>query len=44
MTVELRAERSGKGPGRVYTITVESLDRSGNAGRRTVTVTVAHNQ
>ena len=44
MTVELRAERSGKGPGRVYTITVESVDRSGNAGRRTVTVTVAHNQ
>jgi len=44
MTVELRAERSGKGAGRVYTITVESVDRSGNAGRRTVTVTVAHNQ
>ena len=44
LTVDLRAERSGKGNGRVYTITVESIDRSGNAGRATVKVTVAHNQ
>jgi hypothetical protein len=44
LTVDLRAERSGRGAGRVYTITVESVDRSGNVGRGTVTVTVAHNQ
>jgi len=29
---------------RLDTITVESIDRSGNAGRATVKVTVAHNQ
>ena len=44
MSLKLRAERSGHGSGRVYTITVESVDRSGNAGRATVTVTVPHNQ
>ena len=43
LTVELRAERSGHGDGRVYTITVESVDRSGHVGRSAVTVTVAHN-
>lgn len=43
MTVNLRAERSGKGAGRVYTITLESRDRSGNASQRTVTVAVPHN-
>ena len=44
LTVNLRAERSGRGAGRIYTITVESVDRSGNVGRSTVTVAVAHNQ
>jgi hypothetical protein len=44
LTASLRAERSGKGAGRIYTITVESVDRSGNVGRGAVTVTVAHNQ
>jgi hypothetical protein len=43
LTVDLRAERSGKGSGRVYTITVESRDRSGNASIKTVTVAVPHN-
>ena len=43
LTLELRAERSGRGTGRVYTITVESVDRAGNVGRQTVQVAVAHN-
>ena len=44
MTVSLRAERSGKGSGRVYTIVVESRDASGNASQRTVTVGVPRNR
>jgi hypothetical protein len=44
LTLELRAERSGTGNGRVYTITVESVDRAGNVGRATVNVAVAHNR
>ena len=40
LTVNLRAERSNKGTGRVYTITVECGDMSGNRSTRTVTVTV----
>lgn len=40
--VRLRAERSGNGPGRVYTITISSVDGAGNATSQTVTVTVAH--
>ncbi len=43
LTVNLRAERSGNGSGRVYTITLESRDASGNASQRTVTVAVPHN-
>jgi len=43
LTLNLRAERAGNGNGRVYTITVESRDASGNASIRTVTVTVPHN-
>lgn len=39
-TVQLRAERSGKGNGRVYTITVVASDASGNKSAATVTVTV----
>jgi hypothetical protein len=44
LTLNLRAERAGGGSGRVYTITVESRDASGNVSVRTVTVTVPHNQ
>ena len=43
LTVDLRAERSGKGSDRVYTLTVECLDAAGNAARTTTTVTVPHN-
>lgn len=42
MSVDLRAERFAK-TGRVYTITVESRDRSGNASTRTVMVAVPRN-
>jgi hypothetical protein len=40
LTVDLRAERSVKGRGRIYTLTVESKDAAGNASTRDVTVTV----
>jgi hypothetical protein len=44
LTVNLRAERSGPGDGRVYTLTIECTDASGNRSRTTATVTVAHDQ
>lgn len=40
----LRAERSGKGRGRIYTITVECTDAAGLATNATVTVKVPHDQ
>ena len=44
LSLNLRAERSGKGTGRVYTITVECSDASGNTSTRSVDVTVPHTQ
>ena len=44
LTVDLRAERSGNGDGRVYTITVRCTDASGNFTTSFVTVTVPHDQ
>ena len=44
LTVELRAERSGQGNGRIYTITVECVDAAGNASYADVTVTVPKSQ
>ncbi len=44
LTVNLRAERGGKGNGRVYTITVEARDGYGNASVRTCTVAVPKSQ
>jgi hypothetical protein len=38
--VQLRAERSGAGTGRVHAITVISTDNAGNSSTETVTVTV----
>jgi len=43
-TLNLRAERSGGGRGRVYTITIETRDASGNAVTATVAVTVPHDR
>ncbi len=42
--VRLRAERSGKGNGRIYTIKVTCKDAAGNTVVRTVTVKVPKNQ
>jgi hypothetical protein len=44
LTVDLRAERSGGGSGRIYTITVQCTDDSGNSATRDVQVTVSHDQ
>jgi hypothetical protein len=44
LTVNLRAERSGNGNGRTYTITVEAKDAAGNATTRTCTVSVPKSQ
>jgi hypothetical protein len=44
LLVELRAERSGAGSGRVYTITVRCTDDSGNSAMRNVEVPVVHDQ
>ena len=44
LSLMLRAERAGKGPGRVYTITVNVTDGSGNSSSATVTVTVPRDQ
>jgi uncharacterized repeat protein (TIGR03803 family) len=41
---QLRAERSGTGTGRVYTITVISIDSAGNSSTKAVTVSVPKNQ
>ncbi|MDB6030822.1 MAG: hypothetical protein JWM16_1160 [Verrucomicrobiales bacterium] len=38
LTLKLRAERSEKGPGRIYTITVQCTDSSGNSSQKQVTV------
>jgi hypothetical protein len=43
-TVKLRAEREGKGSGRVYTITVEATDEAGNTATETTEVTVPKSQ
>jgi hypothetical protein len=41
--VRLRAERSGYGPGRVYTIRITASDGHGNLSNQTVSVMVSHN-
>lgn len=43
-TLKLRAERSGRGHGRVYTITIQAQDTSGNTSTATVTVSVPHDR
>jgi hypothetical protein len=41
---QLRAERSGKGNGRIYTVTYTGSDGSGNSDDSSAEVTVPHNQ
>ena len=42
--VQLRAERAGGGTGRIYTVTVEATDESGNTSTSTSEVTVPHSK
>jgi hypothetical protein len=42
LSLNLRAERSDSGPGRVYTITVKCTDFSGNSATKSLTVTAPH--
>ena len=45
LTVNLRAERSGGGSGRVYSITTQCADAAGNSSTpQSVTITVPHDQ
>jgi hypothetical protein len=41
--VRLRAERSGQGNGRIYTIRITATDSQGNTSNQTVSVSVPHN-
>ncbi len=42
--VQLRAERAGKGNGRVYTIGITCIDSGGNSSHQSVEVRVSHDQ
>jgi hypothetical protein len=44
LTVKLRAERSGRGSGRVYYVLVQCEDASGNVAEHTVEVAVPHDR
>jgi hypothetical protein len=44
LNVDLRAERSGSGNGRIYTITTECVDAFGNTGIGTTEVNVPHSK
>jgi hypothetical protein len=44
VTLDLRAERSGGGDGRVYTVTITATDPSGNASTAAVEVRVPHSR
>ncbi|MBK9928227.1 MAG: hypothetical protein IPP66_23420 [Anaerolineales bacterium] len=43
-TIKLRAERSGTGGGRIYTITYQATNTCGATVTATATVTVPHNK
>jgi len=42
LTLEVRAERNGNSPGRVYSINVECVDSSGNTSRTNTEIRVPH--
>ena len=43
-TVQLQADRSGSGRGRVYTLNATALDNAGNSVTATATCVVPHDQ
>lgn len=44
ITLKLRAERSGRGTGRIYTITIIATDASGNSNQAKVEIKVPRDQ
>jgi hypothetical protein len=44
ITLQLRAERSGTGSGRIYTITITGTDTSGNTSQAKVEIIVPHDK
>ena len=44
ITLQLRAERSGKGTVRIYTVTIVATDQSGNSSTAAVNITVPHDR
>lgn len=44
ITLQLRAERSGTGKGRIYTIQITARDASGNSSQSSVQIIVPHDQ
>lgn len=44
LSVDLRAERSGNGVGRVYTVTVEARDAADNSSTKDIIISVPHGQ
>jgi hypothetical protein len=44
VTLDLRAERSGGGDGRIYTIAITATDEAGNVSTATCEVAVPHSK
>jgi hypothetical protein len=44
VTLQLRAERSGNGPGRTYTITITATDLAGNMSTASLAIVAPHDQ
>jgi hypothetical protein len=44
ITLQIRAERSGSGNGRIYTITIIAIEDSGNSSQAYVNIIVPHDQ
>ncbi len=44
ITLQLRAERSGRGPGRTYTITITATDLAGNTSSASVVIVAPHDK
>lgn len=44
IALQFRAERSGSGNGRIYSVTITARDQSGNASAATVRITVPHDR